>query len=440
MSPWFHPISIVVLAVSFYQYSVVGTVIKDFRVLGNKNVVPVLGRGYSQSTNIFQAKCLAVEDTTESSYDFELDFNERDISVSGEYSSSKYEKENADLALVTSNDLSGSNSATNVKGSFKHHRIWATMTVDRYYSSVDESTAIIDPNIEPMLNRGDIIGVVSVCGPNFVRGIRRKSEVQTSFTYISSSVSRSKESTERVKGDVQGFDNGDLTKSRTSASVDVKSLKITIAAYGIDLTNMRLGDSLIARSMDDYKDVMETAFRLMQNPEVGVIASVEIVPWTHNIQFQQAMQMDSKIIYPVTDGGIRVLKQFPSSLKRVYYMANAEHIVKLDQISRFKSTMIQSLTQCMSILWSMSDKERCHSFVSHNTKVHTDSDIENMRDHTASLDLKTSNSGNSYRWHEDKETTVINTDRLKFLLDGRVEVTDPAKYLVQKATEEYQLW
>mmetsp|Transcript_13302 Transcript_13302/g.29333 ORF Transcript_13302/g.29333 Transcript_13302/m.29333 type:complete len:384 (+) Transcript_13302:88-1239(+) len=293
-----------------------------------------------------------------------------------------------------------------------------------------------------MLGREDYIGVISSCGPVYVRGIRRTAEVLTHFTFVSLDVTLNKEISLAFKQDVNGIKNSDNVKKgsqsannkkkKTSFFASSKNMIITVQGWGLDMSSMEDGDSLIPRSMDDYDLVISSAFKMMTNSRTGIIQSIEVVPWDTNAQFQQGLNMDSVIMYP--NG------RFPTFLKQMYFSNNSEHIVKLEQISRFKFNMIQSLSQCMKILWGMPASERCHSFVRHRKYEYTNSDKEDMQVHLRGKNLGVFNLADTYSWQQTgAEQYLISAERLKWLLDGMNEDAHQ-DFLLQTVTNHHRDW
>jgi hypothetical protein len=94
-----------------------------------------------------------------------------------------------------------------------------------------------------------------------------------------------------IKGIYSGSVGIDQKSSEHVKSHGFKSnLVIYIRGYGLGL-NMDGSSSLQARSMDDFKDVMDYAFQSMQQKNVGMVHGIEIVSWVDNPQFQVAARL-----------------------------------------------------------------------------------------------------------------------------------------------------
>uniref|UniRef100_A0A7S1BGG2 MACPF domain-containing protein n=1 Tax=Corethron hystrix TaxID=216773 RepID=A0A7S1BGG2_9STRA len=413
----------------------------------SKDLVPALGRGYSFATGTFSSKCLVTPGITDPSFDYYFRIFEIDVNIdTSKTINSKLEQEGSgdSIGAATIKDDSKKfkrQTETKVNQNMAINWQFTTtlMEVDRYYTSVDETQSSLDKNVVEMLQRSDYIGVVSTCGPSFVRGIRRTAELKSDFQFFSSSAKYSRITQnvidESIKGLVDNKEKQNNTSTRNRMAA-VDGMKITVTGFGLDMTAMENGDSLIAESLEDYDVVMRTAFKMMLNPLAGVIRSIEVVPWDNNLQYQDGLNMNMIVMYQNPEG---VTDTYPTFLKQMYFSANAEHIVKLEHISRYKFMMIQTLAQCMQRLWGMSDRLRCKSYVSHQNWVYESSDLESMKDYTQVLNLSQPNA-HTLTWNS-AEYKVINTDRLKWLLDGNLETGFADGYfLVQRVTTVYQSW
>lgn len=65
----------------------------------------------------------------------------------------------------------------------KKYQVLAHMKVDRYYSSVLESTARMSEDAMKLLEARDFISFFGTCGTTYVRSIRRLQEVISTFSF-----------------------------------------------------------------------------------------------------------------------------------------------------------------------------------------------------------------------------------------------------------------
>uniref|UniRef100_A0A7S1FLE7 Uncharacterized protein n=1 Tax=Corethron hystrix TaxID=216773 RepID=A0A7S1FLE7_9STRA len=361
-------------------------IVNDARTT-NKDVTPSLGRGYSLSAGSFHSVCLVVDEVTDSTADF--DFIITELQRSG------------GLERSLSQDLSGFGAARvdrlikgNVEAKLKTegfaHHIIATMKSDRYYVSINDGETEIIPQIATSLGRGNAINFFQSCGPNYIRSIRRSTEIIAVFKYTGTDVTANLKLT-------------DLTKPAVKPKFHVNTVDITITimAFGLALGPILPGEdpldtdlSLVASDMDGYQEVMDTAFLAMNDPNAGLISSIEIVPWIANAAFHNALRLEttlsrnSLMCKSVADGGtascLDSTSELPDSqeytcgynngieafdntncvvtgtedaahkdLRKFNMIANAEFISQIDQILRQFVITLQKHMACLNALIRM---------------------------------------------------------------------------------------
>mmetsp|Transcript_23457 Transcript_23457/g.53540 ORF Transcript_23457/g.53540 Transcript_23457/m.53540 type:complete len:543 (-) Transcript_23457:264-1892(-) len=402
----------------------------------NKDSTPALGRGYSPGTGIYFSKCLAGTKTTTTTFDYDFFLFSLSASrSSSEIGGGSIKERTSYIDVVKKQKEMKEN---NEKSEMQMKVVVSVISVDKYYTSVDESASALDTNVQDLLQGYGFLSVAQACGPYYIRSIRRSSEVLSFFVYFSgeSSESKSKESENLIQSVRRSGKGSDSEETSASTSSWKASLMIIyISAKGLDL-NTDQGGNLIAADLEQYNEAMTVAFSMMINPLAGQILSMEIVPWSSNPAFQGAVGvMDDIALY--NDNG--VVKKFPNALKQIYFIANSEFLVKLNLLHRMKNNQILELTRCMGLLYGMNELERCGSYTRHIHEPESCSSggyisfTQNsiLYDGTAAVE----------QWDE-LEAKCINILRLKYLLDGYAEtdVTTHDTPLVEKVTTEFFEW
>mmetsp|Transcript_17091 Transcript_17091/g.38455 ORF Transcript_17091/g.38455 Transcript_17091/m.38455 type:complete len:564 (-) Transcript_17091:89-1780(-) len=449
------------LAVNWCQVDGFGTFVDMTEKSRAKDEVPVLGRGYSSGTGIYYSKCLRtvipedddgdadeiLADATRSA-SFDYDYSLVKIQIGTSESSTgadtkslvKAFSDTASLgaALQAVEDSKDKNKNSS-EGEMKLQLMFALMSIDKYSVSLREDFVDLDVNVIALLKRNDFTGAIQVCGPQFIRSIRRTAEVLGIFTYLSVDGPEDEVDLfqETLEEDLEGVSKEDDKEEEGAKSfATFSSLIIKITGYGLDLSVGK--GSLIAESLGDYSDVMESAFSMMLNPHTGLIKSIELVPWSSNIHWQAASGLDTTLVY--SSGSSE--KRLPSSIKQLNYMANSEHIVEMDAIAKYKFNMLSSLSQCVQQLWKMSEPMLCNSYVSHRQTPFNSEHYNGMRSwlyDQRGMDLRIQNEQHFWRM-DDEEQYVIQAYRLKYLLDGYAESTDQQTTLIEKLTTVYSYW
>ena len=277
--------------------------IADSRVRGVDKAIS-LGRGFSLTDYSVTSTCLTFEQRTIPSYNYDYSFMKFDhTGTSTEKDTSSFSSSVSSsfwVGKVEANYDRSSESTTTTDT--KKTTIVAKMSMERYYDSIDDTTAELSPHAMSLINKKDLIGFYKACGTGFIRSIRRTNEVVAVFTLESTSVSKLEEASSSfsLTGETKGFwyvppikasVGYDSTSSSSSKNDDVK-LTIEIQAFGIGL-NKENDSSLIATGLSEFRKTMEYAFRSMQSNDIGIVKGVEIVRWVDNLQFQNAVEFES---------------------------------------------------------------------------------------------------------------------------------------------------
>mmetsp|Transcript_21600 Transcript_21600/g.49098 ORF Transcript_21600/g.49098 Transcript_21600/m.49098 type:complete len:566 (+) Transcript_21600:379-2076(+) len=269
--------------------------ISDARVT-NKDVTPVLGRGYSIATGEFHSICLMVNAITDPTSDYHYDFFSIEPSVSLDASYSE-KRSGPSLTNPLVKSLEDTKSGT-IKGSGHVHHVVSSMNSNRYYTSMDETETSIIGQLTQTLARGNVIQFFQACGPSYIRSLRRTTDITATFTYVSVSVNADLFMNDVIQRESTNYNSSRDRSASIKIGSSISSLHITILAHGLSLNLAASGEtdrSLVARDMDDYKTVMDAAFKSMQDPHAGKVISVELVPWTANAAFQNALQIDTPL-------------------------------------------------------------------------------------------------------------------------------------------------
>ena len=73
-------------------------------------------------------------------------------------------------------------------------------------------------------------------------------------------------------------------------------LMITSTAFGL---GRDAKSSLIAYDIDTFRSAVKDAFQSMQGDDVGMVTSMEIVPWIDNVEFQREIKLYTEKPNPV---------------------------------------------------------------------------------------------------------------------------------------------
>jgi hypothetical protein len=384
------------LSVSLLTASASPNVIADSRIR-SPDTTPALGRGYSLTTYDVLSTCLMFDQKTEPTYnyDYEMLETKSDGSTTSDVSSSM----KASVSWWFIKSTITSSLAKKSSTSRKKHFISTRMSTERYYSSIDDTTASLTPDALALLERGDMIGFFQACGSGYIRSIRRTAELAAVFEFESSSESASSDLAASL--DITGFASsggGSTSFKTTKESSDTKTT-IKIKGYGLGL-NMDGADTLVAKDLEGYNAAVDYAFRSMQNDNVGMIQGVEVVSWMNNLQFQNAIKFQAqeqiKWDLPVDEDGVAVIcyesgsttatpcpkvrsvkkdtmgntEMVESIEVKSITMINAEFITGLEAFYRQEMYTVTKFISCMGDLTSMVAMGQGDRFLADHTRMH----------------------------------------------------------------------
>ncbi len=296
-------------------------IIRDNRVT-DIGTTPVLGRGYTMSTNTFQSICLRNVTITEPSYDFTYRFEE----MQGEGSSSKSNTNNAPIVsdpIINESYRSYVESVTSKEGqtvtregkTYTRHRMVAIIDLDSYYASVDEATTNLSDSAKALLTGNDLPGFFDSCGSYYVRSLNRRAKLVSVFEYEKTGTERDVEFEGMIETMIKSFglvesggnkryeQQGDAetmsSKLKEKFSEKATEMRLTITTAGFGLGKDKEA-TLISYDIDSFKQAIKDAFKAMQNPLTGKVVSIEVIPWVENTEFQNFVKLNEAVTIPAT--------------------------------------------------------------------------------------------------------------------------------------------
>lgn len=177
--------------------------------------------------------------------------------------------------------------------------LYSVMRIERYYSSLREEISPLADDAATLLAEEDYVGFFKACGPNYIRGIRRTQEVMAVLRFSTSSRQSASEYSYAIQSSSWKSNAQGKSKYRSSN----KSLTIKIKGYGLGLSQEG-SETLVATSIAEYKAVMKFAYKTMTQADdsfhIGMVYGIELAPWVHNVEFQNAAKLqDADIITPM---------------------------------------------------------------------------------------------------------------------------------------------
>jgi hypothetical protein len=315
-------------------------VIRDTRVT-DLGTTPVLGRGYSLSTNTFQSACLRDVVVTAPSYDFQYVFKELDSEKASSSTTSVSAEGSYSAWWISAHVQASRQAATQRKVNVQN--VLVTLNTDTYYASVNEAGTPLSDPAAALLQRGDVPGFFAGCGPYYVRGITRNSQFVSVFTYESKSSQRDTAFEAELKAHLHGFmshKEGSISASG-AFSKRASEMNLTITSRGWGLGKNK-DASLISYDLDSFKDAVKQAFISMQNPLTGRITSLEVIPWVENTDFQERLDLNAR---DVVSGRVVPLYE-----KKDILSMNGEFLAEMERSSRARLASYYQAKTCNTTL------------------------------------------------------------------------------------------
>jgi hypothetical protein len=319
-------------------------VIRD-AMISDTGITPVLGRGYSIATNTYQSICLVDTPKTKPSYNFVYNFAEidssgsetKDMSVNAK-ASGRYTNPVVNVTGDVSSNYTDSSNTTWFK-----HSIKVSIDIDVYYASVDEAKAKLAEAPTKLLQTNDLPGFFDACGPYYLRSISRRATYLSVFTYESKENKRDTTFENNLKLQITS------AVAEVSTDVTVKGgfksqmseKRTTIRSYGFGLGKDERAD-LIAYDITTFKAAIKSAFLSMQNDDVGIVTSIEVVPWAENPLFQALVVLPNA---EITDETGQKKNVSPYAQKRILSL-NSEFLAELDRAARSKLNIFYKAKMC----------------------------------------------------------------------------------------------
>lgn len=333
------------------------TVIRDNRVR-DLSVTPVLGRGYTISTNTFQSTCLKDVKRTKPSYDFTYNFKELKSLDTGitvdtsklieaapkeliDYVDKKVEESKSEKISTKTETTK-----TTTKEEKKLHRILVTINLFSYYSSVDEANTKVSESASKLLSSKDIPGFFNSCGSFYVRSITRKASFFSLFEFEYTTLDEAREFVYQLETQIKGFqklaEKEGITKKveteeKTREEIE-NSFKNRAEKYNLTITTMAWGlgkdekAKLISYDVESFKSAIKDAFISMMDEGTGKVDSVEVVPWVENTEFQTliGLEEEAEELKP----GTKVPQKLLLYEKKQILNLNAEFLAEIERNNR----------------------------------------------------------------------------------------------------------
>jgi len=241
---------------------------------------------------------------------------------------------------------------------------FVTEKEDKFSNTLGNDGKLVKGAAE-FLRKGNYVGFFQMCGPGYVRSIRRESEISSVFRYLGDK--NEGERSEFADMLRKRIDNGSWTGGNYNLFRDADRLEyhsfyptltVSIRAYGISFhSNHYHGNGIMfVKSMDQYMEVINSALSGTHSPEAGTVAALEVVPWSLSVPFysksssgdtkeKETCQETCNFEGEPCETNCYVAVYHPH-IKRANAIWNAEFVAQLDQVMAAKLTALRNVMAC----------------------------------------------------------------------------------------------
>jgi len=284
-------------AILLIPFSVLAeTIVISGELLNDLRRTPVLGGGFSLTTEDYKSLCFDNVETSIPSYDYNYSlYSSEEETKRSNQSSREYGFESHASGFFGSGGGQKVNAQEEQSSSIKLHtqKIFAVIRLNSYYAALNESKSTLSAQARELLQSEDVIGFFDACGTYYIRTINRQSRIYAWLTLTSKETSSNFKS--QLEMSIQSsflFGTGGMkSKSKVSSASQnfFKGKQLSIKIVGIGLGKEHI-INLSPSSIEDFKKVISNASKSMSGIHTGRITSMEIIPWMDNLSFQYELK------------------------------------------------------------------------------------------------------------------------------------------------------
>ncbi len=265
-------------------------VIEDNRI-ENLNGFPTIGRGYSIYSNRLQSMCFEKIVKTRPTFDLDYELTVindeffRNIHVSGKDRLSK-----ANLTQFLKKYYSEKETSGNRTHNLQN--LLVNLEIKSYYYALDETSSRLSRSVRQLLERKQYVAFFNSCGHHYVRAVGSFSTYVALLQYrLSDEKERDTEFKKNLEKGLFNFQGKEKPGKKFTDDAQYRGLRVYIKGVGLSKGNMV---NLIPVDIEQFRQTIQDAVKLMQDPNSGVISSIEIVPWIENPELVTFIGKDMK--------------------------------------------------------------------------------------------------------------------------------------------------
>jgi tetrahydromethanopterin S-methyltransferase subunit G len=270
------------------------TIVIDGELLNDLRRTPVLGGGFSLTTEDYKSLCFDNVETTIPSYDYDYTFYSNESETKSESKSkSEYSFNYGFKSFGASGNVGGGGGgSTESQSKVNRVNMFAVIRLNSYYASLNESKSILSQQAKDLIQSEDVIGFFDACGTYYIRTINRYSRLYAWLTLESKETVTANSFKYHLEASIRSRFVGSASmkaKGESESKNFFKNKQLYIKIIGIGLAKEHVVN-LSPTSMEDFKKVINNASKSMSGIHTGRISSLEIIPWMDNLSFQRELK------------------------------------------------------------------------------------------------------------------------------------------------------
>jgi len=243
---------------------------------------PVVGGGFSLTTEDYKSVCFEKIEVSPPSYD--LYYNFQLIEENWRETFFRKIKPDSSQARLTYSFLEQS---IGEKGHSLH--ILATIQLKSYYAALNESQTQLSEPARLLLENQNITGFFDACGTYYIRTMSRYSTIYALFT-LNETNTTSKEFQSNLERIFQSISMPSSEQLKIETYFQNKSLYIRLAGFGLGKEHIV---SLAPTDLDSFKKILQNSTQAMAGNLTGRVEAIEIIPWMDNLNFQYFLNLNT---------------------------------------------------------------------------------------------------------------------------------------------------
>jgi hypothetical protein len=246
--------------------------------------VPTLGRGFSIQSNKLQSMCFEKVKETRPSFDFEYEIKEitgkdLDLAETGPFDRVR----NSRVGFFLRKHLDEAK-AMQKAGGGTFRTLLAQVVVNSYHRSVDETGSDLDPSAKHLLQELHYTSFFQSCGFFYIRSVRTFSVYVALLQFrVSSDTNADNRFIDELQRGLLSFGSESPLQHEALVVLGQQAQSRNLRAF---VSSLGLGKgkslNLVPLSIEQFRETIQNAAKLMEDPEAGVVSELEVAPWIDN--------------------------------------------------------------------------------------------------------------------------------------------------------------